>query len=64
MTLGTTLLSLVRSRVVAQLERCRCPILYTLVPKFYYGVFFSLKQLKNLKASFSGGDFFLVFFPK
>ena len=29
MTLGTTLLSLVRSRVVAQLERCGCPILDT-----------------------------------
>ena len=33
MTLGMTLLSLVRSRVVAQLELCRCPTLYTLVPK-------------------------------
>ena len=35
MTLGTTLLSLVRSRVVAQFERCRCPILYSLVPNFF-----------------------------
>ena len=34
MTLGKTMLSLVRSRVVAQLERYGCPILYTLVPEF------------------------------
>ena len=34
MTLGTTLLSLVRSRVVPQLKRCGCPILCTLVRKF------------------------------
>ena len=33
MTLGTALLSLVRSRVVAQLERCDCPILYPHAPK-------------------------------
>ena len=31
--LGTTLVSLVRSRVVAELERWGCPILYSLVPK-------------------------------
>ena len=41
-TLGTTLVSLVRTRVVAELERCSCPILYSLVPNF-------LKILKNLK---------------
>ena len=34
MALGKTLLSFVRSRVVAQLERCGCPILHTPVPKF------------------------------
>ena len=34
MALGKTLLSLVRLQVVAQLERCGCPILYTPVPKF------------------------------
>ena len=32
MTLGTTLFSLVRLRVVAQLERRGFPILFTLVP--------------------------------
>ena len=31
MTLGTTLLSLIRSRVLAQTERCGFPILYTAV---------------------------------
>ena len=36
MTLGTTLLSLVRSRVVAKLKRCGYPILYTLVPNMLY----------------------------
>ena len=44
MTLGTTLLSLVRSRVVAQLERCGCPLLYTLV---YLNFSFFPKKLKN-----------------
>ena len=34
MALGATLLSVVRSRVVAQLERCGCPALYTLSPNF------------------------------
>ena len=59
MTLETTLLSLVRSRVVAQLERCGCPI-YTLVPILY---FFPYKiNKKNVKASFFGGEFFR-FFP-
>ena len=33
-TLGTTLVKLVRSRVVAQLERWGCPILYSHVPIF------------------------------
>ena len=34
MTLETTLISLVRSRVVAQLERVGCVILYSLGPKY------------------------------
>ena len=34
MTLGTTLLSLVRSQMAAQLEGCRCPVLCILAPKF------------------------------
>ena len=34
MTLRTTLVSLVRSRVVAQLERWSCPTLDSLVPEF------------------------------
>lgn len=38
MTWGRTLLSLVRSRVVAQLERCGCPILYTAVPKLPFDI--------------------------
>ena len=36
MTLESTLVSLARSRVVAQLKRCGCSILYTLVPKFVF----------------------------
>ena len=50
MALGTTLLSLVRSRVVAQLERCGCPILYTLVPNFQ-----CCPEKNNKK---KGGEFF------
>ena len=61
MTLGTTLLSLVRSRVVAQLERCSCPILHAVVPKFR---FFALKKLKkNLGSIFFGIEVFR-FLPK
>ena len=46
MTLGTTLPSLVRSRAVAQLERCVCPILYEYM---HLNVFFPGKneKLKN-----------------
>ena len=36
MTLRTTLLSVGRSRVRALLERCSCPIVYTLVPVFLF----------------------------
>ena len=35
MALGTALLSLVRSKVVARLEQRCCQILYTLVPKTF-----------------------------
>ena len=52
MTLGTTLLSLVRSRVVAQLERCGCPILYALVPNF---LFFPKKTEERFKGQFFRG---------
>ena len=56
MSLETTLLILVRSRVVAQLERCGCPIFYTLVPKFQ---FFPEKKLKNVEATIPGVKKFL-----
>ena len=51
MTLGTTLVSLVHSRVAAQLERWGCPILYNLAPKFP-------EKPKNVMASFFGVGLF------
>ena len=59
MTLGTTLLSLVRLRVVAQLkrvaqlERCGCPILYL-------NFCFLLKKTETQEAVFFGVDIFKV----
>ena len=60
MTLGTTLLSVVRSRVLAHLERCGCPILYPLVPQ-PFRIFPEI--LKNFEGFLSGGENF-SFFPK
>ena len=52
-----------RSRVVAQLERYRRPILYTL--RLYLIVFCFPKTLRNLKATFFRGEMFRLFlFPK
>ena len=62
MTLGRTLLSLVRSRMVAQLERCGCPILYTLVPFFF--CFSSKTTEKHAGHFFSGVKLYFFFFGK